>query len=120
MSRLAKASASLGAEIGRVAVRPPVQHEIPQHLALRRQQRAVAAAVAIDAVHVERDDVLQERLRVRPGDADHGAVIEMGGGHFSRFKAARALALDGDCLQSVELPLPRPFPQGGAERTADA
>ena len=73
----------IGAHIRGVAVRQPVQHEIPQDLSLRRQQRAVAAAVAVDRLHVERHHILQQRRRIRTGDADDGAVVKMGDGHFS-------------------------------------
>jgi len=58
-----------------------VQHEIPQNLSLRRKQRAIATAVAFHAIHVERHDVLQQRCRIRAGNPDHGAVIEVGDGH---------------------------------------
>ena len=63
-------------QIAGIAVRQPVEDEIPKNLALRRQQRAIAAAVAVDAIDVERHHILQQRRRIRPGDADDGAIVK--------------------------------------------
>jgi len=67
-----------------------VQHEIPENFSLRRQQRAIAAAMAFNAVHVVRHDILQKRHRIRSGDVNNFTVIEASDGHCADYSSANS------------------------------
>jgi hypothetical protein len=54
-----------GPQIDCIAILQLVQEEVPQDLALRRQQRPIADPVPLDPRHVERQNIMQQLGRIR-------------------------------------------------------